>query len=236
MNLLKRLMAVSLCLVFVLSLCACNKDDDTDTDITENSVPVVTEEVSVEQVAGFEEKKPENSQIDVIVDSWLKIISIGEKNGVLSVFVRNISDEDIQYALLTVSASGNTVEFPITTLTAGASATLRCSNGYTYDDSVDYYAWKISDKTVFREKLSCHSDVFVIEGADNGYISIKNISKKDIDGNIYIYYKNVTDGIYDDGVTYRATVKGLRKGETKQIRTQHYMKDSSRIMYVEYAK
>ena len=57
-----------------------------------------------------------------------------------------------------------------------------------------------------------------------------------IDGRIYIYYKNITDGVYDDGVTYRAYVDGLEKGKTAQIRTQHYLKDSSHILFVTYAE
>ncbi len=234
MKMFKKIISLILCLTLIFCFCSCNKDDDT-IEVTENPIPVITEEVDVNHVKDFEEKKPQNSQIGVTVDNWLKIISIGERDNVLSVFVRNTSDKDIQYALLTVKVGDGRAEFPISTLTAGASATLRCKNGYVYNENEDYYSWQITDKIEFEKPLSWQPDVFEVEGVD-GYISIKNISKKDVDGVIYIYYKNVTDGIYDDGVTYRATVNGLKKGEKKQIRTQHYMKDSSRIMFVEYAK
>lgn len=235
MKLFKIFISVLLCFSVVLSFCSCDKDDVTEEQTTENPITLITEEVKVENVADFEEKKPENSQIGVTVDSWLKIISLGEKDGVLSVFVRNTSDEDIQYALLSVNAGDGRAEFPITTLTAGASATLRCNNGYVFNDNVSYHSWKIADKAVFKEELSCYPDIFEIDGND-GYISIKNISDKDIEGKIYIYYKNVTDGVYDDGVTYRAYVDGLDKGENTQIQTQHYLKDTSRIMFVTYAE
>ena len=234
MKFLKRLIPFLICFGMITVFCSCEKEEDIIKEI-ESQIPVITEEISANQVEGFEEKKPKNSQIGIIVDSWLKIISIGEKDGVLSVFVRNTSDKDIQYALLTVSVSGEKAEFPITTLTAGASATLRCQNGLTYNDETSYYNWKISDKVVFNENLSCHPDAFEIDGVD-GFISIKNVSGKDIEGKIYIYYKNVTDGVYDDGVTYRAYVDGLKKGEKTQIQTQHYLKDFSRIMFVEYAE
>ena len=194
-----------------------------------------TEEVKVEQVPDFEAKESNNSQIGVTVDNWLKIISLGERDGVLSVFVRNVSDEDIQYALLSVVTGDGRAEFPISTLTAGASATLRCNNGYIFDEEAIYHSWKVTDKAVFKEDLSCYPDVFKIDGTD-GFISIKNISNKNIEGRIYIYYKNITDGVYDDGVTYRAYVDGLKKGKTAQISTQHYLKDSSHILFVTYAE
>ncbi len=258
MKLYKKIIVAFLCILTVAGLCACNKNDTTNNDVvtnndivtnnddatnkdvaskeeTTNKIPVITEEVKVEQVSEFEAKESKDSQIGITVDSWLKIISIGEKDGVLSVFVRNNSNEDIQYALLSVMTGDGRAEFPISTLTAGASATLRCNNGYVFNENAVYYGWKVEDKAIFKEELSCYPDIFEIDGVD-GFILIKNISKKDIEGKIYIYYKNVTDGVYDDGVTYRAYVDGLKKGERAQIKTQHYLKDSSRIMFVTYAE
>lgn len=232
---IKKISVLLLCFLIIAGLCACNKDDDIKKKEPMDKIPVVTEEVKVEQVSDFEAKESKDSQIGVTVDSCLKIISIGERDGVLSVFVRNVSDEDIQYALLSVVTGDGRAEFPISTLTAGASATLRCNNGYIFDDDAIYYGWKVENKAIFKEELSCYPDVFEIDGVD-GFISIKNISNKDIEGKIYIYYKNVTDGVYDDGVTYRAYVDGLKKGEKTQIKTQHYLKDSSRIVFVTYAE
>lgn len=232
---IKKIFVLFLCFVTVMGLCSCKKEDDTEKEDTTGKNPVITEEVNVEQVSGFEVKESKDSQIGVTVDNWLKIISIGERDGVLSVFVRNISDKDIEYALLTVMSDNEKVEFPISTLTAGASATLRCTNGFVFNEDAVYYSWKIENKSIFKEKLSCYPDVFELDGVD-GFVSIKNISDKDIKGRIYIYYKNVTDGVYDDGVTYRAYVDGLKKGEKVQIKTQHYLKDSSYILFVDYAE
>ncbi len=235
MKLLKKIFVVFFCILTVYSLCACEKEDGAPKEEPKDNIPVITEEVKVEQVSDFDEKESPDSQIGVTVDGWLKIISIGEKDGVLSVFVRNTSDEDIEYALLSVMTGDDRAEFPITTLTAGSSATLRCNNGYTFDESTVYHSWKIENKAVFNKELSCYPDIFEINGVD-GFISIKNITDEDIEGKIYVYYKNVTDGVYDDGVTYRAYVDGLSKGETAQVQTMHYLKDSSRIIFVTYAE
>lgn len=233
---LKNIFVVFLCLLMIAGLCACNKKQDkTPKEEPKDSIPVITEEIEVQQVTDFEAKESKDSQVGVTVDDWLKIISMGEKDGVLSVFVRNTSDEDIEYALLSVMTGDGRAEFPITTLTAGASAILRCKNGYTFKEDVVYYSWRIENKTVFTQDLTCYPDIFEISGTD-GFISIKNISDEDIKGRIYIYYKNVTDGVYDDGVTYRAFVDDLKKGETTQVQTMHYLKDSSRILFVDYAE
>ncbi len=236
MKTIKNIIITLLCLFVVFGLCACNKDNtEVNKEEPMDRNPVITEEIDVEQVSEFEAKESENSQIGVTVDNFLKIISIGERDGVLSVFVRNTSKQDIQYALLSVMTTEGRAEFPISTLTAEASVTLRCNNGYVFNEETVYYSWKIENKVIFEDELSCYPDVFEIDGVD-GFISIKNISKKDVEGKIYIYYKNVTDGVYDDGVTYRASVDGLKKGEKSQIKTQHYLKDSSRILFVEYAE
>lgn len=233
---LKNIFVVFLCLLMIAGLCACNKKQDkTPKEEPKDSIPVITEEIEVQQVTDFEAKESKDSQVGVTVDGWLKIISMGEKDGVLSVFVRNTSDEDIEYALLSVMTGDGRAEFPITTLTAGASAILRCKDGYTFKEDAVYYSWKIENKTVFTQDLTCYPDIFEISGTD-GFISIKNISDEDIKGRIYIYYKNVTDGVYDDGVTYRAFVDDLKKGETTQVQTMHYLKDSSRILFVDYAE
>lgn len=233
---LKNIFVVFLCLLTIVGLCACNKkQDEKPKEEPKDNIPVITEEIEVQQVTDFEAKESRDSQVGVIVDDWLKIISMGEKDGVLSVFVRNTSEEDIEYALLSVMTGDGRAEFPITTLTAGANAILRCKNGYTFKEDAVYYSWKIENKAVFTKDLTCYPDVFEISGTD-GFISVKNISDKDIEGRIYIYYKNVTDGVYDDGVTYRALVDGLKKGETTQVQTLHYLKDSSRILFVDYAE
>jgi hypothetical protein len=235
MRCFKKIITVLLCLLAVAGLCACDKENETPKEELKDNVTVITEEVKVEQVTDFEAKESPKSQLDVTVDDWLKIISIGEKEGVLSVFVRNISDENIEYAMLSVMTGDGRAEFPITTLTAGANATLRCKNGYTFKEGAVYNNWEIENKTVFSVELTCYPEVFEINGTD-GFISIKNISDEDVEGRIYIYYKNVTDGVYDDGVTYRAFVDGLKKGETTQAQTMHYHKDSSRILYVSYGE
>ena len=78
MRYFKRIIAVILCLLMVAGLCACKKENETPKEELKDNVPVITEEVKVEQVTDFEAKESPKSQLDVTDDDWLKIISIGE--------------------------------------------------------------------------------------------------------------------------------------------------------------
>ncbi|MBR5245930.1 MAG: hypothetical protein IKV25_01000 [Clostridia bacterium] len=234
MILFKKIISIILCVSLVALLCACNKDTHIP-DEPDNKIPVITEEIEMSQIADFESKETEDSQVGLIVDSWLKIISIGESEGILTVLVRNVADFDVQYAVLEVADGYNTAKFSITTLTAGATMVLKCENSVRFNENARYYGWEISEKAIFSETLLRHTDTFEIDGED-GEISIKNISNKNIKGDIYVYYKTVIDGVYVEGTTYRVRVDGLKKGEQTRVLSQHYKKETSRIMFVTYEK
>lgn len=223
----------------IFSLCSCKNEEETPDaslhPIDETQISVSTQEVEVSEIAGYEAKESENSQIGIIVDSWLKVISIGEVDGKLSVLVRNTADFDVQYAVLSVVCDGEALTFPMSTLTAGSNAVLKCEADAKFQQKAQYYSWKISDKVIFEDKLSLYPEIFEIEGAD-GILSVKNISDENIDGDIYVYYKNVTDGIYTEGTTYRVHIEGLRKGEKTQVMAEHYQKDVSKVLFVTYVQ
>ncbi len=239
----KKIVSIMLSIVVLLCVSACDNSDknteyttiDADFENVENiEIPVITEEITKEEIADYEEKEPTVSQIGVVVNSWLKVVSIGERDGSVSVLVRNTSEKDVQYAKLSVVCDGIILYFDISTLTAGSSAILTCED-VKFNPKGQYHTWKISDEIIFQEPLSLYPDVFEIGGVD-GYISVKNISKKDIDGPIYIHYKNVEDGVFTEGTTYRVTIDGLRKGEVRHINSSNYKKDTSLVMFVLYAE
>lgn len=238
MNKLK-IFSLILSIVCIFLLCGCNQKDKTpDYSLDETKKPEIfvnTEEVQGENIEGYEEKDAKNSQVGIIVDSWLKVISLGETNGKLSVLVRNIADFDVQYAVLSVVCEDKTLTFSMSTITAGSNAILVCDTNEKFKEDTPYYSWGITDKVVFTEKMSLYPDVFEIDGTD-GFISVKNISNKKIKGNIYVYFKTVVDGVYAEGTTYRVCIDGLDKGEKIQISADHFKKDSSKVMFVTYVQ
>ena len=51
----------------------------------------------------------QNAQLGVTVDGWLKIIEIDEYYGKLAVIAENVSDSDVEYALLTVKTKSGSI-------------------------------------------------------------------------------------------------------------------------------
>ncbi len=239
-----KIISLILCLAVVFSFSACDGDGNIEENTTIDAdfesvdkieIPVVTEEVTEEIIGDYENLKPQDSQVGVIVDSWLKIVSVGEQNGKLSVLVRNVSQMDVQYALLSVACEGKKFIFEVSTLTAGATAVVACKDDIPFNANGRYHSWKIEDKILFENELSLYPEIFEIKGAD-GAISVKNISKKNIDGTIYVYYKSVEDGIFTEGTTYRISIDGLKKGQEVHTLSPHYKKDTSLVMFVTYAE
>lgn len=234
-----KIFSLILSIALIISFCGCNLKEETPDysldEPDESRIFVSTEEVDGEDVEGYEEKEAKNSQIGLVVDSWLKVISIGESDGKLSVLVRNVADFDVQYAVLSVACDEKTLTFPMSTITAGANAVLICETDAKFQEDKTYYGWEISDKIIFDEKPSLYPELFEVSGTD-GFISIENISKKNIKGNIYVYYKTVVDGVYAEGTTYRVCIEGLKKGERAEVAAEHFKKDTSKVMFITYVQ
>lgn len=227
-----------LCLACLFMLTSCKEEEpvyNPTPDASTTEIFVSTEEVQVSEIAEYEAKNAENSQVGLVVDSWLKVVSIGERDGRISVLVRNTADFDVQYAVLSVVCDDETLTFPMSTITAGSNAVLACDTNVKFNENAQYYSWEISDKIVFQNELSLYPEIFEIQGED-GAIAVKNISGKDIEGNIYVYFKTVTDGIFAEGTTYRICIEGLEKGEKILVMAEHFEKDTSKVMFVTYVQ
>ena len=89
----KRFVAIGLAVLVVISVVAVilvkNNSDSKDSEST---------------TVAFQ-----NAQLGVTVDSWLKIIEIDEYYGRLAVVAENVSDSDVEYALLTVKTKKETL-------------------------------------------------------------------------------------------------------------------------------
>lgn len=87
--------------------------------------------------------------------------------------------------------------------------------------------------TGFQEKPQMYKDVFELTVMD-GIMNIKNISDKDIDGVIYVYYKNTRDGGLFGGITYRVPFDSLKSGELKQMSSKNLSKENSVMEFITY--
>ena len=155
-------------------------------------------------------------------------------SGLLMLVVKNDSEEDIQYAEITMEIGDETAFFTLSTLPGGDSVVLLEKNRMAYDKTVDYESIlpMASNVAYFAEDLSLHEDKLELNTSD-GVINVTNISGEDITGDIVIYYKNAAQDLYYGGITYRVTVAGgLKAGELKQALTNHYSPSGSEILFI----
>ncbi len=175
----------------------------------------------------------EKAQLGVTVDGWLKIIGINEYNGRLAVIAENVSDTDVEYALLSVKTKSDTLTFNISALLSGTKAALLCNEEVASDPSEVYTAWQINDIIIFEEPPSMNDDKFELQILD-GSLSVRNISGKDIESDIYVYYKDKDDDVVNGSITYKFRVEGLKAGSQTFVKAPELNEDNCRIIFTDY--
>ena len=182
---------------------------------------------------------------DLTMDRGLEIVDIGWYTGeyledgsnesvenILMILLANNGDEDIQYAEITLQVNGEPARFTVTTLPAGENMILLEQNRMPFVAGASYTDAEAANVAVFKDTMDTKAGQLKIQGL-NGAVNVTNISGKDIEGDIVIYYKNVYGGTMYGGITYRITIQGgLKAGQIRQIMTRHFITDVSRIMFV----
>ena len=157
-----------------------------------------------------------------------------EVKNVWSLTVNNMSDQDIQYLRIKAEHGEDAAYFDITTLTAGSTVQVLESSAAEYPDWENDCVYSIENLALFNKERSLYSDLFTVSARD-GWIKVENKGTEDITNDIYVYYKNVEDGEFLGGITYRLKFDGgIPAGETREEQSTHYKSDISQIMYLTY--
>lgn len=175
----------------------------------------------------------EMAQLGVTVDSWLKIIRIDEYNGRLAVIAENVSDTDVEYAVLSVETKSGTLTFNISALLSGTKAALLCNEEVACDPSEVYTAWQTKDMIIFEKPPVMNDDIFELQILD-GSVSVKNISGKDINSDIFIYYKDKDNDLVNGSITYKFSIKGLKADSLTYVKAPELNEDNCRIIFTDY--
>lgn len=202
-----------------------------------------------ESVSSNEESIAKNSQeqYKLILSDELAVVSMGKYSGpywedgsnedvknIQMMVLKNTSDQDIQYAEITIEHKNGTAQYAITNLPSGECVQVLEKNRMKYTRK-DVIHTSLSNVALL-DKMPMHEKTFDITGLE-GVINIKNISQDDIKGTIYVYYKNVGEDMYLGGITYRIKIEdGMKAGEIKQLGAGHYNADKSEILMVTYAE
>lgn len=180
---------------------------------------------------------------EISLGEGLKIIQTGEYtgpywedgsneevSGIQMIVLQNTTDQDLQYAEIIVEHKNKTLEYAVTNLPAGQKALILEKNRkeYTKKDITE----TTLENVVFLEEMPLYEDIFEIQGLD-GVINVKNISANDVSNDFHIYYKNIDEGMYLGGITYRVKIEGgLKAGEIRQLGANHFNADSCEILMI----
>ncbi len=151
---------------------------------------------------------------------------------VLMAVVTNTSEQDLEYAEITLNGGDKEAKFTVSTLPAGASAVLLEKNRMAFPGEDVFTGAQTQLVSFFDVPMSLHEDMLKLQGLD-GALNITNISDSDITGDIVIYYKNSSADMYYGGITYRVRLEGgLKAGEIRQIMSDHYSASGSEVLFV----
>lgn len=159
-----------------------------------------------------------------------------EVTDVLALVVRNTGEELVEYAEITADCGGETATFELSGLPANAYALVMEKNRRMFDDSVtlsDLFCTHCAEQ---HNLIFDFDKDFQIYPSD-GVINLENISGRDIQSDISIYYKTFEHGLFIGGITYRARITGgIPANQFAQTIQQHYAVDTSAILYMSYAE
>ena len=154
---------------------------------------------------------------------------------VFAITVVNNSDKMLQYAQVVITCGEEDYVFDMSTIPAGARAQVLEKEKKTVPKDLSGAQTVLTTVTEFQEAPSTYPEVFELTPFEYS-VNIKNISKSDISGDVYVYYKTKVGDLYMGGITYRAKVSDLASGEEKSAYASHFYGSDSEILFVTYAK
>ena len=174
-----------------------------------------------------------DKEMNIHVDGWLKVKKVFEYNGKLAVVVENVSNSDVEYALLSAKAGEETFTFNMSVLLSGTEVIIVCNENKKIDANVSFTGWNTENIIYFEGKPSINDDKIEVSFTNNS-ILVKNVSDKDVTSDIFIYYKEKIDGMLNGNITHRVRVSGLKAGSQTYVNTKNVNGNDCQLMFIEY--
>lgn len=218
MNKKKIVTMILIVIALVLVVVMVNKDNKTD---DKEYIASLGDEIFVEESYSYDGNFVEDGSDKEVSNVWTLKVS-------------NYSNQDIQFLRIKAQKDNDVGVFDITTLKANSSVIVMESNALECPNNSEDYQYDIENLAYFQTEISLHSDIFKVMAKDN-WIKLENISTQDINSDIYVYFKNYEDDIYQGGITYRVKFAGgIKAGATVEMQSQHYSSKKSKILYLTY--
>ena len=185
-----------------------------------------------ETTAPTEMEQPEEpTEAPMNLNYGLTITDVGSYTGV---YMEDGSDDIVSGVLMieVTNTGEETAYFKLSTLPAGETVILLELNRMQYAADAEYSVAVVENVAIFRHELSVCEDKIQLQVLD-GTMNVKNISGEDIDGDVIVYYKNYSSGIYYGGITYMIRIQGgMEADEVRQSAATHISPSGSRVMFV----
>ncbi|MBQ4566465.1 MAG: hypothetical protein IJA48_08960 [Oscillospiraceae bacterium] len=215
-----------------------------DPDLQNMGQPQTPEQVKGSEIPGYRD-------LDCVpateLSNGLSIVRSGSYTGsfvedgsnapcenVLALVVTNNSDTFLEWAEIAVPVGDKTAYFKLSSLPVGQSLLVLEKTAMVYDPADTCGQAVLLSNSLGSKEFSLHRDVFSITAADH-VINLTNRSPQAISGNLAVYYKNASGGIYIGGITYVKTLPGgVAAGGVAQFICENYTVAGSEILFIVY--
>lgn len=220
MKLFKKISALMLVSV-MLVLSACNKPKEAESFHGVIFPVSVYTDVVVEEASLRTAEFPEDGSFE-------------EKKDVLTLRVRNESNKAVQLIRIKVTTDKKEMLFELTTLPVNMAVNVFEKSGQTLSKNEKIISISGENRVDFEKSIGLNRETFELDVHDK-VINVRNISKNDINSDVYLYYKKKDkDGNYFGGITFRSKIDGLKAGELKQIPASHFALTDSEVIFLDY--
>jgi hypothetical protein len=149
--------------------------------------------------------------------------------------VKNSSDKTLRLAHVKLTVNGEEYLFQFSTLPAGASVRAYEIHQKAAPTDIKSFQSECVFADFFDAEPSIPRNELEISVTHKG-IRVKNLTDKDIDRDILIYYKSIQNDVYVGGITYRIRLSGLKAGDEATVYADHAAEAYTRVMFIEYVE
>lgn len=149
--------------------------------------------------------------------------------------VKNSSERTLQLAQIKLTVNGEEYLFQLSTLPGGASVRAYEINRKAAPTDIQSFQSECVFAQFFETEPSIPEGELEISVTHKG-IRVKNLTDRDINRDIFLYYKSIQNDTYVGGITYRVKLSGLKAGDEATVYADHATETYTRVMFVEYGE
>ena len=220
-NIFKRTLCAVLILSMLFILPSCGGEKEPTIEI-ESETESVSAEVEFLDFFAFDGKYVEDG-------------SDADVKGVAAIKIKNNTANAYELMKIEVEAGGNIYNFFVTALMPGMTLTVLEKDKKPVSGDISKKSFTIIESCGYRTEPSLYKDKFSFECFD-GIMNLKNISDRDFENDVYVYYKNRDASGCLGGITYRINFGPMKKGALSQHPSAHLSKDSSEVLFITYGE